>query len=433
MRKDRVAMGTIPELEGAWQLVLQASAAEHGVMSGWQQRRGPLSPRQFVQTLVFGFLEDPPASLGHLARVAHALGAWVTPQALSQRFTRAAVALRRGVLTDALGGLLEAEPVAVALLQAFPGGVYLNDATQLALHADWQEDWPGGGVAAARKLPTRFDLVCGGVQLDLPPARQHDAVTRLATVAAPAGALIVEDTGYWEVGRRRERLAAGGATVIPVRANLALHDEHGQRLDLLAWWRPQPEPLGERRVQTGGLTRRLVAVRASPQTVARHQASIREAAHNHGRTPPALALSLAKWVLILTTATPQHASAAQIATLLRRRWQLELLFKRWKDQGQLDETRGWNPARIEVEWYAKLLGVLVHHWGLLTTGWQWAERRLVKAGQTVRELARGLALAWRDPARLRRLLDQIAHSLALAGRIGSHCHQHSAAFYAGST
>ena len=426
-------MGTIPELEGALQLVLEASATEHGVTSGWQRRRGQLSPSQFVQTLVFGFLEDPQATLGHLARVAHALGALVTPQAISQRFTPAAVALLRGVLTDALGLLLEAEPVAVALLRAFPGGVYLNDSTQLALHDDWAPAWPGGGIAAALKLPTRFDLLRGGVPVDLTPARQHDSVTRLANAAAPADALVVEDAGYWDVGRLRQRLAAGVATIVPLHAGLALRDAHGQRLDLLAWLRRQPEPLVERRVQTGGLTLRLVAVRARPQTVARHQASIREAAQNHGRTPPARALALADWILVLTTATSQQASAAQVATLMRLRWQIELLFKLWKDQGQLDETRGWNPARIEVEWYAKLLGLLVQHWVLLTTGWQWADRSLVKAGQTIREYARCLCRDWRDPARLRGLLDHIAQSLAVAGRVGSHCHQHSAAFYAGST
>ena len=194
-------MGTISDLEGALQLVLEASAAEHGLTSGWQQRRGPLSPSQFVQTLVFGFLEDPHATLGHLARVAHSLGAPVTPQALSQRLTSAAVALLRGVVQDALGLLMEAEPVAVALLQAFPGGVYLNDSTQLALHADWREDWPGSGIAAALKLPARFDLLRGGVQVDLTPARQHDSVTRLANTSAPAGALVVEDLGYLEIGR----------------------------------------------------------------------------------------------------------------------------------------------------------------------------------------------------------------------------------------
>jgi hypothetical protein len=125
-------MGTIADVEGALQLVLDASATEHGLTSGWQQRRGALSPSQFVQTLVFGFWEDPHATVGHLDRVAHALGAHVTPQAISQRLTKAAVALLRGVLQDALGVLLEAEPV--ALLQAFPGGVLLNDSTQLALH-----------------------------------------------------------------------------------------------------------------------------------------------------------------------------------------------------------------------------------------------------------------------------------------------------------
>ena len=423
-------MGTIQDLEGALQLVLEASATEYGLASGWQQRRGPLSPRQFVQTLVFGFLEDPHATLGHLARVAHALGAPVTPQALSQRFTTTAVVLVRGVLQDALGLLLEAEPVAVSLLQAFPGGVYLNDTTQVALHDDWQADWPGSGIAAALKLPARLDLLRGGMQLDLIPARQHDSVTRLANTPAPAGSLVVEDLGYLDVGRMRQRAATGVATVVPLRHTLALYDERGQRLHLLDWLQQQPNPVVERPVQVGGLPLRVVALRASPQTAARHHASLTQAAQDHGRAPAPLALALTDWIIVLTTATPQQASAAQIGTLMRLRWQIELLFKLWKDQGKLDETRGWKPERIEVEWYAKLLGLLVQHWVVLTTGWQWADRSLVKAGQIIREYTRCLCLDWHDPARLRRLLERIAQSLAVAGRIGSQCHKHSAAFYA---
>jgi hypothetical protein len=426
-------MGTIADLEGALQLVLEASAQEHGLASGWQRRRGQLSPCQFVQTLVFGFLEDPHATLVHLARVAHTLGARVTPQAVSQRFTGAAVALLRGVLQDALGVLLEAEPVAVALLQAFPGGVYLNDSTQVALHDDWTETWPGSGIAAALKLPARLDLLRGGVQVDLTPARQHDSVTRLASVAAPAGSLVVEDLGYLQIGRMQERAAAGIATLVPLRHTLALFDRHGQRFDLFDWLQQQPEPVVERMVQVCSAPLRLVALRAHPATAARHRASLSAAAQDHGRIPAPHALALADWIVMLTTATPEQASAAQLGTLMRLRWQIELLFKLWKDQGKLDETRGWKPERIEVEWYAKLLGLLLQHWVLLTTGWQWADRSLVKAGQTIREYARCLCLGWHDPALLRRLLDRIAQSLAIAARIGSHCHQHSAAFYAQTT
>jgi len=56
----------IPELQQALQFVLTDSATEHGATSGWQQRRGQISPSQFVQTLVGGCLESPEATLGHL-------------------------------------------------------------------------------------------------------------------------------------------------------------------------------------------------------------------------------------------------------------------------------------------------------------------------------------------------------------------------------
>ena len=149
-------MVKITDLHEALQLVLTKSATEQGEKSGWQQRHGQISASQFVQTVAFGFLEDPHATLGHLARVAGTLGAAVTPQAISQRFTKEAVALLRGVVKDALGILLEADPVEVDWLQQFPGGVYLNDSTQITWHADWAATWDGGR-AAALKLPTLLE------------------------------------------------------------------------------------------------------------------------------------------------------------------------------------------------------------------------------------------------------------------------------------
>ncbi|GAC1450376.1 MAG: hypothetical protein PVSMB4_09230 [Ktedonobacterales bacterium] len=426
-------MGTIPELEGALQLVLDASAREHGMMSGWQQRRGALSPRQFVQTLVFGFLEDPQATLSHLARVAHALGALVTPQAISQRFSARSVALLQGVLQDALGLLLEAAPVEAPVWQAFPGGVFLDDATHIALHDDWRERWPGSGTAAALKLPTVIDLVHGALQFALVPACHHDTTTALANGPFPVGALVIEDLGYLDLGRMQARHAAGVATLLPLRCTLALTDARGRRVRLLRWLRRHPNTVVERPVWAQGHCLRLVALPASSATATRHRQALTTDARDHGRPPNALALALADWILLLTTATPAQATALHLGVLMRLRWQVELLFKLWKDQGKLDETRGWNPARIATEWYAKLLGLLLQHWLVLATGWQWADRSLVKAGQTIREYARCLCLGWHDPATLAHLCARIAHSIAVAGRIGSHCHQQSAAAYAVKT
>ena len=81
----------------------------------------------------------------------------MTPQAISQRFTGKSVALMRGVVLDALGVLLEADPVEVEWLQRFKGGVYLNDSTQIPWHADWAATWDGGATAAALKIPTLIE------------------------------------------------------------------------------------------------------------------------------------------------------------------------------------------------------------------------------------------------------------------------------------
>ena len=373
----------IPELQQALQFVLTDSATEHGATSGWQQRRGQISPSQFVQTLVGGCLESPEATLGHLAPVAHvphaphaphAAGALVTPQARSQRFSARSVAWLRGVRQDALCLLLEAAPVEVALRRAFPGGVSLDDSTPIALPAVWQTVWEGGGTAAARTIPALFARLRGARHVDLTPARQHDAVTRLAHLTFPPGALVSEDRGYVEAERLRRRTTQGVVTSVPGRCTRALQDEPGQRskqqpAGLAA--APSPPARGALGLLAGeGVGLRLVALPASPATpataataatAARKRQGIREAAARQGRVPPAAALALAEGIGRLTPVPPEPAPSEQIATLRRLRWQSERLFKLWNDQGQRDETRGGNPARIETALSAKLLGLLLAH------------------------------------------------------------------------
>ena len=63
---------------------------------------------------------------------------------------------------------------------------------------------------------------------------------------------------------------------------------------------------------------------------------------------------------MLTNVPQRLLSSAAAFALLRARWQIELLWKRWKDQGKIDEWQTANPARILCELYAKLLGMLVH-------------------------------------------------------------------------
>ena len=418
-------MNTIRDVQQAWQLVLVESATEHGARSGWQQRRGQISPSQFVQTLVWGFLEQPEASVGRLAQVAQTSGATLTPQALSQRFSARSVALLRGVLNDALGLLVEAEAVEVALFAAFPGGVYLDDTTQIGLPAIWRDRWAGAGREAALKLATVFDLARGSVQVELTAGRQHDA-----NLTYPPGAVVIEDLGYLDGPRMQTRQAQGVATVVPVRCTLALCDEQGHRFDWVAWLGEHAGQPVERAVRWQGIPLRLVALPATPATAARKRLGIRAEAGRRQRAPHPRALALADWQVALTTVPPQQATLQQIGVLMRLRWQVELLFKLWKNEGKLDETRGWKAERIETELYAKLLGLLVAHWLVLATGWGWVDRSLVKLGQNVRAFARTLCLCWRHEAVVRQVLAALTQATPTTGRIASTARRRSAADYA---
>jgi len=386
-----------------------------------------MSSSQFVQTLSFGFLEHPHATMGHLARVACTLGAAVTPQAISQRFTKCSVALMRGVVLDALGILLEADPVEVAWWQQFPGGVYLNDSTQITWHADWAATWDGGATAAALKIPTLIDLLRGSLQADVIAARQHDSATRLANLEFPTDSVVVEDSGYLDGERMQRRCAHGVHTIVSYRSDVVVFDEQGRRLDVLHWLRQHPGHGADRRVSWQGCWYRLVAIPLSPASVERKRQGIRATARKHGRQPTQEALALAVWHLMLTTLPQELATTEQIALLMRLRWQIELIFKLWKDQGKLDETRGWKPERIETEFYAKLLGLLIQHWLVLTVGWHWVDRSLVKIGQAIRETIRTFCLVWQEREHLATFCTRLIQTIEKTARITSHCHQESTA------
>ncbi len=57
---------------------------------------------------------------------------------------------------------------------------------------------------------------------------------------------------------------------------------------------------------------------------------------------------------------------------------MELLYKLWKQDGQIDEWRTANPWRALCELYAKLIGAVLQHWVIILFAWQDPQRSLVK-------------------------------------------------------
>jgi hypothetical protein len=135
---------------------------------------------------------------------------------------------------------------------------------------------------------------------------------------------------------------------------------------------------------------RLLAVRVPPEIAqARRQESLKR--HRRKRqVVSAERLELLGWNLYVTNAPSSLLSLEQVRVLYRLRWQIERLFRLWKETLALDCWRSKNPQRILCEIYAKLIGALLTQKLTAFCLWHDPGRSLVKCAQTI--AAHALAL-----------------------------------------
>ena len=130
---------------------------------------------------------------------------------------------------------------------------------------------------------------------------------------------------------------------------------------------------------------RLIAKRMPEEVVKRRREQLQEQAHKRCKPINPRQWELVQWVIVLTNVPLSLLLAAQAMALMRARWQIELLWKLWKELGAVDEWQTANPVRILCEVYAKLLGMLLQHWVLLLSCWDDPHRSLVGAAQVIRD------------------------------------------------
>jgi len=140
-------------------------------------------------------------------------------------------------------------------------------------------------------------------------------------------------------------------------------------------------------------------------------------ARDKGQAVTQRTLMLAAWTLLLTTVPAAMLTVAEALVLLRVRWQMELLFKRWKSHGRIDESRSAKPWRVVCDVYAKLLAMVVQHWLLLVGCSRYPDWSVVKAVHTVRKHALHLASGFGSITHLTRVIAIIQRCFAAGCRV----------------
>lgn len=419
----------IHEVATALQVVFNRIADDAARDSGFVQRQSKLTGDVFVRTLTFGWLHNPQATLEELAQTAADLGVAISPQALDQRFGPRAAACLQQVLDAAVTRVLATDPVAIPLLQRFPGGVCLLDTSTMAVPAALAPWWPGCGGRtdadnqAAIKLHVRFNVLDGSLRGPfLHPGRAADASCDAVLEPLPRGALRLGDLAYFDLQTFAELSARGVYWLSRFKAGTRIYVANGRAGTLAEFLSQQTGDTVDVAIQLGVEARvpcRLLAKRVPVAVADLRRTRLRAKQRSEGRKyQQADPWVLAEWTVYVTNVPTELLTLEGALVLARCRWQLELLWKLWKSHGRIDESRSKNPWRILCEIYAKLLGMVVQHWTLLASCWSRPDRSLPKASAAVRRHAPELAASMRNGQLVYGALQRIARCLQSRCRVG---------------
>jgi hypothetical protein len=414
--------GIVERIPRALQVIFGCVSDEAARTSGFIKRERGFSGSEFVRTLVFGWLGRPGAPIESLAE---RLG--ISGSALQQRLTREASQFLRLIFTRALEVMFSSRSARIPLLAKF-NGVYVEDCTTISLPAALANEFPGCGGSdkesgkAALRLFTSYELKTGTLQqVAEAEGRGSDAViARVHAGNLPRGALRIRDLGFFDRQLFEKDTKAGVYWISRLPVGMTVRAGAGPFVRITDFLATQPENVnqldrwlgvGQDANTTQSLWCRLMAIRCSQDVAARRRQKLQEKARRKGRTASQRQLQMCDWTVLITNVPEKNLSFAEAWELYCSRWQIELLYKRWKGLGGLQVSTRLKPGRVLCELYAKLIGMLVAHWFTLIRGGPLEGFSISKGVRKIQDLAGRLADALRWPERLAQFLDEIVSSI----------------------
>ncbi len=418
----------LTDLPARLQSLFTADAEAAALASGLIARKRKVTGPALAQGLVFGWLQQPDAGTAALLPSLARAGAKITAQSLDARFTPRAADFLRSLLDKATARLLATPSRALGLLSRFEG-VYLTDCASVALPAALAAGWPGckgdpegDGGKAAMKVLVRHEVSGGAVTgLSLHAGRASDAEAASGHAPHPPGSLRLADLGFFGLDALAACVAGGAHYVTCVKGACLVYDKHGRKWKLARYLARQRCDRLDREMWLGEgrrLKGRLLAIRAPEAVAAKRRKDARESARDHGGEAREETLSACGWTVFFTSVPRWLLTLQEAWVMYRVRWQAGLLFKTWKSDGLVDESRSAKPDRVLCEVLAELLGAAVQGWLLLACGGAgMGEKSRRQAARAVRQQVGHVAAALRGLARLAGALATMAVMVAAAPKV----------------
>jgi hypothetical protein len=411
--------GDLPKLATTLQGLFGPFVDQTNEEVGWVERRRTLDAPAWVHLLVFGWIGHPLRCFADLA-----MRVRLSAQALQQRLNERAVRVFRAVFHEAVRTVVSAQPPLIPLARRFPG-IVIDDSTQLTLPPCLAELFPAcGGLDGKRgkaswKLRIRYDASSGQLEpFDLLPGKTSDRDLSVQPISdLKPGVLYLADLGYFSLERLRQVRRAEAHYITRLPARLQITGATGEPELVGLWLKSRTEDRVDEEVCLGRLGEcrtRLVALRVPANVAAERRRKRRAKCGKRGRVVSANQEALCDWWVAVTDLAAAALTAEEVRTLYRLRWQVELLFKHWKQAGGLGTIHGRTAESVQVEYLAKLIGVLVTHWQELLGGGPLAGKNRSAVHRWVVETCERIAVVLRRGGGIEsiiRILEELARRL----------------------
>jgi len=366
------------------------------------QRKRKFTPQALAQAFVLALLQNPKANGEDIASMAAAGGMEVSHQAVEQRYSPRLVEFFKVFFQQMTRQSVSSDTALAPLLERFTE-VILIDSSVVTLPDSQGEDFRGCGGSyeggkSALKLQTALNLRHGDLRcVQIEQGRSPDGASDRQNVTPAFGSLRVADLGYFNIPVLAQ-IEAAGAFFLTRLPHLTKIFFDAEKHAVVAWLNSRSQIVVDAWIEIGAeahLKCRLVAWRV-PEAIAnrRRQKLIEKTRSKTGRPPTAESLAACDWELLITNLPADQLRIKEAIVLYRSRWQIELLFKRWKSICLIDELDGRNDVVTMVRFWARLCGALVQHWLTVGAAWSGASHlSFAKVAKLVRQFAKDIAIA----------------------------------------
>jgi hypothetical protein len=281
--------------------------------------------------------------------------------------------------------------------------VIVLDSSTITLPDELKEEYRGCGGTygrgqAALKLQTEWDLRSGAItHIEIEPGRSPDSATGRQHIPRVKGALRITDLGYFNVPVFADMTKEGEFFLSRWQFGTAVLLPSGEAVELRSWLSQQAGPMIDQPILLGQEQRlpcRLIAWRVPKEWADRRRQKLRrEHQSKYGKEPSVGRLAWCDWNVLVTNVPVEMMTPKEAVILYRARWQVELLFKRWKSQDRVALLRGSTVVRQMVGLWSRLLAALLQHWLVIASAWGDPTKSLCKVCEAIRKFAGRIAAA----------------------------------------